>query len=77
MIFWSKRCENQEQPAKRTRQLQHLSPFTPLFRSSSQTCVYATVVSGLACLANLGARNRSRDARYTFVTAVCLSAWKG
>jgi hypothetical protein len=28
------------------------------------------VVKGLTCLANLCARNRSRVARYTFVTAV-------
>ena len=36
-----------------------------------------TVVSGLACLANLCARNRSRVARYTFVAAEWRVAWNG
>ena len=39
--------------------------------SSSDGCVYTTVVSGDACLANRCARNRSLEARYTFVTAEC------
>jgi hypothetical protein len=43
--------------------------------SSSLGCVYTVVVNGDACLANRCARNRSLDARYTFVTAVCRSAW--
>jgi hypothetical protein len=42
---------------------QHGMPFTRRNSSSSQTCVYAILVSGLACRADLCAKNKSLDAR--------------
>ena len=51
--------------------IQQTRPRTRPANSSSLGCVYHVVVNGLACLANRCAKNRSLDARYTFVTAVC------
>src|SRR4030095_5553346 len=55
---------------------QQFNPRTLSYISWSDGCVYTVVVRGLTCRANRCARNRSRDARYTFVIALWRIAGK-